>query len=377
MIIFLQIRFALGIFLVLMVVSIRTTHAHGVLPEIEPGTSSEPTEIQKIIDLKLDYYNNNYKDIRFVQFRGGAEWHGDLVTILTMLGTDPDALDYEHPPQLREILLDVSYDRLKTMLQLNIVSATMFRVGKDSVVDRANLCIITLNPEVFVANDYIATKYMLDISSEDMEKIDPARYLDHEHHVEFTIDHEAFHCLDSYFNGGSPQTTKDLGAEYNLFRRESIADAYAMALHIKNHKGITSYARNIVHARALWVFSDSPNRCTFETIRELLNYDHEQLSKITDKQLIGLAQHIRNKTVGDYDSYVVQRAAAIHAAKSLGMDIEYYGEQWAELSEVATNPALVQHLVNRYQFYYEMLFNDELIPMDAPPRHEWINKYHR
>jgi len=362
---------------ILFILPVYVVHAHEVQLDIQATAGTNPQRLVQIINEKIDYYNETYPDIRFVHIDGGKDWHGDLVTILTILGDKPDALDYQHPPQLSKMLLDVSIQRLKAMLELDIVSATLFRVGQDSVINRANVCIITLNPDVFVANDYQATQYMLDVSDEEMKNIHPARYLDHEHHLEFTLDHEAFHCLDSYFNGGSPQTKLELGGEYNLFRRESVADAYAMAKHIKRHQDHTPYARNIIHARALWLFSDSPNRCTFETIRDLLNYDHEALRKTPEKQLIGLATHIRNKTVGNYDAYVVQRAAAIHAAQSIGIDIRYYGEQWAELSETASNQALIQHLVNRYQFYYEMLYNDEPIPIEAPPKHDWIHKYKR
>ena len=356
----------------LQILTAQTVYGHEVNPVLGPSQGkSGPKELRLIIRKKLDYYNKTYPEMHFMQVDGGNDWHGDLVAIMTMLGNDPDALDYQHPPLLREELMNVSLERLKLMLESNVVSATLFRVGKDSIVKRANLCVITLNPNEFVANDYQSTRYMLDLSDDEMKKVHPARYLDHYHHLEFTMDHEAFHCLDSYFNGGAPQTHQQLGGEYNLFRRESISDAYALVMHIREHGDLTSYARNIVHARALWLFSDSPNRCTFETIREVLTYDFEALRATPVNQLIGLVTHIRNKTVGKYDSYVIQRVAAVNAAKQMGMNLKYYGEQWEEVSKEPTNPTLVQYLINRYQYYYAMLFTDKPILMEAPHGHDW------
>jgi len=347
-------------------------YAHNVTPVVDPSQGSSSDNLRQIIKQKIDYYNKTYPEIRFVQVDGGDDWHGDMLAIMTMLGSDPDALDYQHPPQLREMLMDVTLERLKMMLETDIVSATLFRAGQDSVVGRANLCVITLNPDEFVATDYHATRYMLDLTDDVMKKVHPERYLDHTHHLEFTLDHEAFHCLDSYINGGAPQTDKELGGEYNLFRRESVADAYAMVMHIREHGDSSRYSRNIVHARALWLFSDSPNRCTFETIRDVLNYDYEALRATPIEQVIGLVTHIRNKTVGDYDAYLVQRAAAVNAAKEVGMDVKYYGPQWQGVSEMETNPALVEHLINRYRYYYSKLFTDEPILMEAPHKHDWL-----
>lgn len=348
-----------------------TVSAHQVAPSTDELPQSSNGRVLAVIKQKLDYYNQTYPDIRFVHADGGSDWHGDLVAILMMLGVNADTLDYQHPPEVRETLLNVTLERLKRFLEADVVSATLFRVGKNSVINRPNLCVITLNPDVFIANDYQATRYMLDLSDAEMEKVHPARYLNHIHHLEFTLDHEALHCLDSYFNGGSPQTTAEFGGEYNLFLRESIADAYALMMHIRIHGDSTRYAKNIVHARALLIFSDSSNRCTFETIREVLDYDHEVIKKMPVRDIIGLATHIRNKTVGDYEAYLVQHAAAISAAAAMGKNVAHYGQQWQELAGLPGNKALIAHLINRYEFYYQMLFTDDVIPLEAPHGHDW------
>jgi hypothetical protein len=208
---------------------------------------------------------------------------------------------------------------------------------------------------------------MLDVSDGVLEKIHPSRYLNHKDHLEFTLDHEAYHCLDSHYHGGVPMTHETLGGEYHLFRRESVADAYAMAKHIQSRRKVTAYARNLVHYRALWMFTDSPNRCTFETVREVLKHPPNTLVKMSDAKLGELAVELRDKAVRPYDGYVRQRTAALKAAKILGLDPVLYGDQWCDCEKAETDPELVGFLVNRYRYYYDQLFTDNIIPLEAPP----------
>jgi hypothetical protein len=240
------------------------------------------------------------------------------------------------------------------------------QVGADSPLDRPNLCLITLNPQAFVADDYQATRYMLDVQEDVAKRIHPSRYLQHMEHLRFALDHEAFHCIDSFLHGGVRQTRQDLEAEYELFRRETVADAFAMARHIQRHHEITRYARNLTHVRALWMFSDSPNRCTFETVREILREDPERLAKMSTQELVELAVQVRDKSVRPYHGYLHQRAAALKAARILGLEPELYGSQWCECELMDVEPELVANLVNRYRYYFEQLFTDAPIELEAP-----------
>ena len=337
-------------------------------------TTSTNGELKTIIQDRIKYYNNKYPDIHFVHLTGGKDWPGELIAIITMLGSQVSAMDYEHPPELREDVMEVSLARLRRMLKHDIVSATQFRLGQDSIFERPQLCVITLNPDTFIASDREATQYMLDVSDDVLEKIHLSRYLDHKDHLEFALDHEAYHCLDSHYHGGAPMTHETLGGEYHLFRRENAADAYAMAKHIKSRRKVTAYARNLVHYRALWLFTDSPNRCTFETVREVLKYQPDTLVNMSDKELRKLAVKLRDGAVRPYDGYVQQRSAALTAAKVLGLDPVLYGDQWSDSENIETNPELVASLVNRYRYYYDQLFTDDVIPLEAPSLSEALQR---
>ncbi|UCE90068.1 MAG: hypothetical protein JSW10_04400 [Pseudomonadota bacterium] len=335
----------------------------------DPSYRATPQAVARThatIKRKLAFYNRSFPSIRFMHLEGGEEWSGELVALLTLLGVDAVPLDYEHPPDMRTTLLEVTIERLRQMLEYDIMSATLFGVTPDGVVDRPHLCVITLNPATFLADDLLATRYMLDLSDEVARRIHPARYLHSEDLLEFALDHEAFHCLDSRFHGGAPMTQEQFGGEYHLFRRESAADAYALAMHLHAHGEITAFARNLVHVRALWMFTDSPNRCTYETVRVLLKHDPKRLARMSLREVIDLTVSVRDASVRPYHEYLHQRAAALKAARKLGMDPQIYGEQWCQCEKIETQPELVDALVNRYRYYYRQLFTDAPLALEAP-----------
>ena len=345
-----------------------------VLDSSQKATPATATLVQEVIDEHLRFYNEHFDKIRFAHLTGGDDWSGELVAVLSLLGSKPAALDYQHPPDVRADVMDVTLVRLRQLLRADVVSATLIQVGTDSPLDRANLCLIALNPKRFIADDYGATRYMLDVKDDIAERIHPTRYLQHMEHLRFALDHEAFHCIDSFLYGGAPMTEQDLEAEYEMFRRESAADAYAMARHIQRHGRITPYARNLTHMRALWLFSDSPNRCTFETIREVLRTDPNRIQAMSLPELIDFAVALRDQAVRPYDGYILQRAAALQAARALGLDPALYGDQWCECERMEVDPKLVAKLVNRYRYYYEQLFTNTTLELEAPSLSESLEQ---
>jgi len=340
--------------------------AHSVTANAAPGETEDPSELRSIIDDRITFYNGQFRELQFVHVDGGKDWPNDMVAVITMLGDGADALDYEHPANLRAPLLEVSLERLRQFMRGDVVSATTFRIGTGSPIKRPNLCVITLNPDAYFTSDYETTRYMFDLPPGTMGRVHHARYLDHIRHLEFALDHEAFHCLDSYLYGGTPRTHEEFGGEYNEFRRESIADAFAMAMHLKLHGRITRYARNIALARVLWMFSGTPNSDTFDTIRELLRYNPRVLHDTAIEEIFELAAHLRDKTVGDYNSYLVHRASTLTAARLLGKPPGQFGQVWEKIAARKTSAAHVQFLVNRYRYYHSQLFTDTPIPLEAP-----------
>lgn len=330
--------------------------------DLKENISLQNIDKMEIIKQKMIFYNNIYPEIQFMQLKGNETWQDDIVTAVTLLGNQPDNLDFEHPPELNEALLNASITRLSVTMQSDIISAALFKVGTNSILVRPNLCIITLDPDTFIMEPLQATNQMLNLSEKELKSINKDRLLNPLAHFEFTIDHEVFHCIDSYVFGGAPMTLKKYGGERNLFRRESAADAFALAMHIRKQKERTSYANNITHVRALWLFTESPNRCSFESMLSVLETSVEKILSMTNFQLINYIVKVTKQHVGDYDFYVKQRAAAFKAAKALGLNSSLYGDVWKNIESVKVDDRQVDFRIKRYQYYYKQLFasDDEI-----------------
>jgi hypothetical protein len=344
-----------------------STHVQSQPPATNTAELSQ--QHKAIIKNKISFYSNRFKDIQFDLLDGGSDWQAELQGALGLLGKNPVALDYQHPQELRQDLMDVTIKRLGLMLENDIISSTLIRTDQDSTSKQANLCFITLNPEVVVVNNTEATRYMLNYDDELIRKVNSARYLDTRDHLSFLLDHEFFHCLDSFLYGGVPMTHEILGGEYNRFRRESVADAYALSMHLRENGKITNFARNIIHIRALSMFNNSPSHHTFETLGETIRLDIDRLIAMNIMDIISLSKSTMNKTVGSYSDYRNQQAAELVAARALGLEPILSKEALRELEKVSIDTSWVQLLVEHYLYFYKQLFTDNVVNLDVTRLH--------
>lgn len=333
------------------------------LATASPG-QADGDAVRTRIAHKIDFYNGAFPEIQFLHLEGGHRWAGDMMSLLLLLSPEVSSLDYEHPPALRGELLLLSLRRLERMLQRDIVSASTFRIPRSPDVQRTTLCVITLNPAAVLRDDREATRYMLNFSEAEMTRVHPARYLDHLDHLDFAIDHEAYHCLEAHQHGGVPPTREALDGEYHAVRSECSADAYAMAMHLRAHEGITPYARNLLHLRALWPYTHTPDHGTFETLQAVLQRAPAELSALADSALVAWARRITDAIVGDLERFSSTQAAALQAASRLGFDIGHYNAAWQALAAYPADPARVEALVRRFRRYDAALSDTREIALD-------------
>jgi len=329
------------------------------------STGLSQFETETIIHQRLEMYRDTFPDIAFVQAAGGSQWRDDYVALDTLLGEQSISLDYEHPPTLAVELNEVSKRRLAIMLRNNIVSASLFRTDGRSPLAGAPLCIVTLNPQSFAKSRIDATADMLDLPHTALARIPKVRLLEPRDHLLFTIDHEIFHCLESALLGGAPMTTAQWGGEYNLFRRENSADAFALAMHRRQSSSSAPYAQNIVLVRALWFFSSGPNYRTYESLREVLLVPVAELARKSVRELIALADNVRDRKVPGYEVFLTQHATALRAAQALGYAPSGYGEQWVALAQRTIDAQRVAQQVEHYRYFYQRLFDD--VPLEFEP----------
>jgi len=316
------------------------------------------------IDARIALYQEQFPTIHFVHLEGGERWHGEMIALVAALQGDVQPLDYRHPPALRESLMEVTLARLVGMLRGNVISSTAFRLPPGSPVGRPNLCVITLNPERLVTDDRESTRDMLELDEEAMTGLHADRLLDHHAHLDFVIDHEAFHCLDSVLAGGTPLIRRSFDGLYHQFRRESLADTFALAMHLRTQGVVTDYARNITLARALCLRAGGPNHCTSSSLRSLLVQDAAALQTLPVRDILALAGRAVDATLPGYQDYVDEQAAALKAAGHLGLGP--YGPDWNVLAARAADPARIRQIEAAHHYYSAQLHSGGTIRFLAP-----------
>jgi len=306
------------------------------------------------VEDRLAFYSKAFPDIYFVHLAGGEKWRGDMIMLMSLLGSGAVNLDYIAPPEVARQVLDVSLERIARFLQKDVVSAASFRVGRGAMTKRPFLCIVTLNNVVFATDPVEATRQMLDVTDGEFAMVHPARLINVADHLRFAVDHEVFHCLESTRYGGMPLSNEPFGGEYQGFRRESAADSFALAMHLRKYGRQTEYAGNIALIRALWMVTESPDACTFEAVKMVYQTPVDTFELLALPELVAYTVDLRDRLVGSYEDYLKQRTATKMAAAALR------GRPGPAVEPISDRA--VRERIARYRFYLDQLF------VDAPVR---------
>jgi len=312
--------------------------------EMPPSDTQDCHE--SIVNEKRDYYNRLYPDILFAPFYGGAETSEEMITLDILLGLKPSSLDYEHSADLREDLMLLSAERIWLMLQHQHASAALFKAD-NPLGWQENICVITLDACVVAGTDLDATTFMIELPAEIVRDIPGGLRLNKKDYIEFTFDHEAYHCLKSMYVGPQKMSSKDLWGEYTHYLDEKAADAYAAALHIKKHKKITPFVENLRRFRELSFYNADPDHHTCDALNKLVSIPVEQIVAMTNQEIFALANNIKKGVTISYDEYVKYLAAAIEAIKILGAESPEIEEVEKKIKGVKPDQELVNKLVEK------------------------------
>jgi len=200
----------------------------GVAAENDTYHPTENDLPETLLNNRLEYHRVQYPEILIVNLEGGVGFPADMVALDLILGHQPRSLDYEHPIEMREDLMIVSFERIISMLRCKAPSAAMFKAD-DPLGWQEHVCVLTINPHD-IANDSLqATRNLLSLPLEVIKQIPHDFRLLPEDYLGFVIDHEIYHCLKSMYVGPQQRSHEQFWAEYNQFTEEQGADA------LKNH----------------------------------------------------------------------------------------------------------------------------------------------
>lgn len=350
----------------------------GAPPSFAHQTTTSPSDHAAVVDThrqlverRIEAYNKAFSDVEFVHFEGGENWHGEMIALVTAIGEGAVPVDYEHPESTRADLTQVTLERLAIMLKTSRTSATTFRLPRANPFDREYLCVITLNPDRSVTSEFDITRAFLGADADTMRRVNPRRFLEHDAHLAFALDHEAFHCLSSIHHGGQPRTSERLHAAYDRYRRENASDAFALAMHLRNQGEVTRYARNVTHMRALQPFLGDPDRGTFETLRAMLAVDPRQLTAMPVADIVSLARDTAARAIGTYDDFIRYRVATYQAARALGLHVALDADIEKQLAKQPVDSDCLATFIARYRYYRAQLSTDtdiSLRPVAEPDR---------
>lgn len=310
-------------------------------PSIARAESTlEPGALQTVIDQERDFYNAHFKEIQFVFLEGGTHWEEDIGVLALLLGHQPGNLNYQHPPELRQELMDASVSVLIHMLRAQEPYSVLFRA--DTPLGwRENLCIISLDPHRLAVTDQAASGFLFDLEPDQVAAIPDHKRLPSHEFLHYLIDHEAFHCLDALYNGPQPMSDKELWGQYYNFRRENGADAYALAMNIQRRGAMGDFPRLIQDFRGMRVFQGDPDHWSYDAISRLLLLPASEIARQTPGQLFLMASRIRDEVVKDYVSYLRYSATAAHAFLQMHRPVSDAGTRLSD----TVDPSLLERLL--------------------------------
>ena len=324
------------------------------------GARNEQPGIEPLLYEKVDLYRQLYPEITFLILQGGEDTVHDMLALDLLLGFQPKSLDYEHPPRLREDLMIASAGRILLMLQTKSPSASLF-LADDPLDWQAHICVLTINPEEIAADSVTATQHLSDLPERVITLAPQDLRLQAGDYLAYVVDHEVYHCLQSMYVGPQSMSEKELWGEYNHYLNEQGADAYAVAMHIRNAEKDTGFAANIRRIRGLSVYNSDPNHLTCKAVNEVLNFPAEKIRKMTEKEVFEIATEIKNKLTIDYDEYLSYLASAQQAMQEMGVEMQITEEMSRNIKGIQANPQQVRQIIENSQRCLNELAGNEAL----------------
>lgn len=236
-------------------------------------------------------YGTAYPEITFVHLSSAEDVAG-VDVLISALGAGAENVDYQHPPEARDTLLEAQGQRIRIMLNERLPSSTLFRTGIGASLDTPYACVVTLDIAVFTGGPMAATRFFFeDLNDGPDIRIDNADFL------QFALDHEVFHCLDAYINGPTrPQTDSEVMATYFDFRAEQRAELYAALMH-RARNTRTNLLKDLASIRTMALVNWDLQHYTAPVLRDALNTKRSTIVHLGFRERVRFAMDRADKTV--------------------------------------------------------------------------------
>ena len=303
---------------------------------LEQAISSVPDVISGEINITsglIKKYSAAYPEIHFINLVGIAGYN-ELKTLPLQLGNNASNVDYEHPPEVRQLLLDAQMERIAQMIEIDMPSSTLFMNGNNSLFRQGYTCVITVDEKEFMGDPMSSTRFMAGDAYDAQSQIN---ILDNTSFLRFTLDHEIFHCLDAYLNGPPQrQTPSKLQASYYKNRAEQRADLFAALASMRYSKDASRFINQLTQYRTFSISDGDIAHYTAPVLKQALTLGDEfLLIKNVDEQVV-YSMRLADNIVMSFEDYTRFLLSAVNIASTQGID------------EVMSLPVVIELLEDGY-----------------------------
>ncbi len=287
---------------------------------------ARPSLAAPTADELFQAYGETYPEVHFVHLENAT----DLPFVddfFSSLGDGAKNIDYEHPTEARQTLLEAQAERIRLLLNNRMPSATLFKTGSGSRYERPYVCVVTLDETVFSGEPLAATRFFAD----DME-INAAARLENEEALAFSFEHEIFHCLDSYLNGALfRMTSSEMVSSYDHLRAEQRADYFA-ALALRSRSGTSDrFISNLAMFRTLSLVTWDLSHYTAPALLDALAPDQKMLRNMDLRSRVQFVLQRAKDVVMSEEQYWDFVAAAVEVSITLGQGEGAFSPLFREL----------------------------------------------
>ena len=307
------------------------------------------------VDQQLARYTRRIPEMGFLRIYGdkGARFTNQLAGLL---GNGAENLDYAHEKEQRRDVVNLQLHRIARMVEQNLPSATLFKVGKDSAFEHRYLCVITLDTAPYRIDPDYATNLMTSDMHLELSNSSTLPFFRNEDFLRFTVDHEVFHCLNAYFNGASfRKTSNGVTSHYDHFLSEAKADAYASLMFSQVPDRKKEFLHNMAAIRTQALAVTDTVHATSKIIR-LSSGICLAVGMLEPEEVVYFATKLVNRNSPSLSEYGQHLANMVEAVKRLGGDAQelikiFELDSLPRPDEIKVAAMVEQVMTGRHQIY--------------------------
>ena len=310
-----------------------------------PTYSASAQVNSHLIDEQLSFYGEAYPEIDFVLLYKMEDFD-QLTPLTSSLGEDLSNVDYEHPDNLRLTLVEAHEYRITLQLENGNASATLFNTPNALNSKKPYACLITFSFPLQAESMLAATRFMYDLDEDALDSLPESYHLDNQDFMQYSIDHEVFHCIDAYTNGFLyPRTQDQIKVSLDRIRVEERAEIFASLAHLSRQPNGMKFLKSLATARTVNLLSGDIEHYTSDVLYMLAESNERKISDDI-KTLVEQSMHLADDLVPSYTEHKEYLVTLWTVLTEFGIDTDILFSDYPELALVNSSPEQVIKMRN-------------------------------